>query len=85
MGGVGVVVRDDFGQCLAAFAPHFSYALSALQMELEVCRAGLLIAIHQGWNEVDLESDCAGLVNMVNSPAMDLSDARRILEDCKDI
>lgn len=39
MGGIGVVVRDEFGKCHAAFPRHFPYALSALQMELEAHRA----------------------------------------------
>jgi hypothetical protein len=51
--------------------PHFPYALSALQMEVEACRSGLLIAIHHGWNEVDLESDCAVLVNMLANSSLD--------------
>lgn len=35
------------GTCLVAFARSFSTALSVFHMELEACRAGLLIAIHE--------------------------------------
>lgn len=34
----------------------------ALQMEAEACRAGLLIAIHQGWSNIDLQSDSSRVV-----------------------
>lgn len=46
--------------------------------------AGLLIAIHQGWSEVELESDCAMLINAVNEPREDYFEIGRIVEDCKD-
>lgn len=37
-GGIGVVVRNNAGQCVAALARHFPYASSALHMEAEACR-----------------------------------------------
>lgn len=54
--GVGVVVIDEDGRCIAAFARHLCHASSAPIMEVETCRAGLLIAIHQGWVEIEIES-----------------------------
>lgn len=47
-------------------------------------RAGLLIAIHQGWSEVELESDSAMLINALNEPREDYLEMGRIVEDCKD-
>lgn len=43
IGDIGVVVRDGSGNCVAAFARHIPYALSAIQMEVEACRAGLFL------------------------------------------
>lgn len=42
-GGIGVIVRDDTGKCLTALTRFFPYAASALHMEVEACRAGLLM------------------------------------------
>lgn len=39
-GGIGMVIRDEFGTCVAALAWHFPYAASALHMEAEATRAG---------------------------------------------
>lgn len=40
-GGVGVVIRDDNGKCVAAFARSLPHSFSALQTEVEACRAGI--------------------------------------------
>ncbi|KAM5582252.1 hypothetical protein ABKV19_002583, partial [Rosa sericea] len=61
-GGVVIVVRDEFGTCIAAMARYFPHVLSATHMEAEACRAGLLLAIHQYWGAIDLESDCSLVV-----------------------
>lgn len=41
---------------------------SALHVELEAYMAGLLIPIHQGWTEIELESDYVQLVASLRSP-----------------
>lgn len=45
-GGIGVIVRNENGVCMVALSRHIPYANSAIHMEAEACRAGLLIAIH---------------------------------------
>ena len=77
------MVRDGSGNCVAAFARHIPYALSAFQIEVEACRAGLFIAIQQGWDELELESDCAVLISALNSSSVDRSEFGRIVDDCK--
>ncbi|PRQ28530.1 hypothetical protein RchiOBHm_Chr5g0004021 [Rosa chinensis] len=52
-------------------------------MEAEACRAGLLLGIHQGWYEIDIESDSAILIAVLNSSKKDFSEVSRILDDCK--
>lgn len=81
--GVGVIVHDEEGSYLATFAHSFSPVISALHMEVEACRAGLLIALHQGWTDIDLESDCSLVVAALTSSTEDCPDIGRILEDCK--
>ncbi|PRQ25708.1 putative ribonuclease H-like domain, reverse transcriptase zinc-binding domain-containing protein [Rosa chinensis] len=66
-GGIGVVVRDDVGMGIAALARPFLHAHSVLNMEAEACRAGLLLGIHQGWSDIEIESDSAILVAALNS------------------
>ncbi|XP_061999476.1 uncharacterized protein LOC133716838 [Rosa rugosa] len=82
-GGVGVVIRDEYGTCLAAFARHFPHVSSALHMEAEAARAGILLAIHQDFSAFDLECDCSIVVNALKHGMEDRSDIGRIIEDCK--
>ncbi|PRQ23360.1 putative ribonuclease H-like domain-containing protein [Rosa chinensis] len=82
-GGVGVVGRDEQGTCVASLARHVPSASLALHMEAEALRAGLLLAIHQGWLEVEVESDCSTLVYALTWGDVILSDIGRILEDCR--
>ncbi|XP_004296207.1 PREDICTED: uncharacterized protein LOC101297422 [Fragaria vesca subsp. vesca] len=82
-GGIGVVVRNELGICMAVFAQPLNYAHSALQVEAEALLAGILIAIHQGWDMVEIESDCSMLVDALHRDEEDLSMVGRIVEDCK--
>ena len=77
-----MVVRNENGECIAALSSHFSHISSALHMEAEACRAGLLIAIHQGWDAVELESDCATIISSLANNLVDLSVVGRIIDDC---
>ncbi|XP_062017671.1 uncharacterized protein LOC133734024 [Rosa rugosa] len=61
-GGIGVVVRTAEGVGIAALARPFVHAHSALNMEVEACRAGLFLGIHQGWTDIDIESDSILLI-----------------------
>lgn len=72
------------GQCVAAFASSITFALSAFQVEAEASRAGLLVAIHQGWSVVDLESDCVALISTLASSSDDCSEIGRVVKDCKE-
>lgn len=41
------------------------------------------MAIHQGWSNVELECDCANLVNAVSTEQEDFSEIGRIIDDCR--
>ncbi|XP_024161206.1 uncharacterized protein LOC112168311 [Rosa chinensis] len=82
-GGVGVVIRDENGMCLVALAHYFPHASSALHMEAEACRAGLLLAIHQNMSAIDLESDCSLVITALQHNVEDRSEIGRIIDDCK--
>ncbi|XP_062011139.1 uncharacterized protein LOC133727571 [Rosa rugosa] len=81
--GIGVVVRDEFGTCIASMARYFPHVLSATHMEAEACRAGILLAIREGWDAFDLESDCSFVVSALQQNMEDRSDIGRIIDDCK--
>lgn len=83
-GGIGVVVRDGNGICVAAFARFIPHASSALHVEAEALRAGILIAIQEDWMSIELESDCASLISALYSSCIDCSEIGRIVEDCRD-
>ncbi|XP_062014464.1 uncharacterized protein LOC133730996 [Rosa rugosa] len=83
-GGIGVVVRNEERLGVAAFARPFVHAHSALNMEVEACRVGLLLGIHQGWSEIEVESDSTLLIAALNREEQDFSEVGRVLEDCKD-
>jgi ribonuclease HI len=83
-GGIGVIVRDGEGFCVAAFHRSITHGMSATHVEAEACRAGLLIAIQQGWDDVILETDCATMAAALAKPDDDLSEIGRIIGDCKD-
>lgn len=53
-------------------------------MEGEACLAGLLIAIHQGWNVCVIESDCALLITALHGLGADFSELGCIVEDCRE-
>ncbi|KAL6212173.1 hypothetical protein ACLB2K_017394 [Fragaria x ananassa] len=72
-GGVGVVIRDYKGFCVA------SLAASAFHMEAQSLRAGLLICIQQGWQDVEVEIDCMNLVHAVQTNGEDLSIVGRVI------
>ncbi|XP_024172006.1 uncharacterized protein LOC112178017 [Rosa chinensis] len=82
-GGVGVVVRNFEGTCIATFARPFHFAQSDIHMEAEALRAGLLIAIQQDWKEIIVESDCVNLVSALRATDDDFSSIGRILDDCR--
>lgn len=78
------MIRDAEGECVAAFARSLPHSFSVFQSEAEACRAGLLVAIHQGWFDVELECDSEVVVAALTSAAEDCSEVGHIIEDCKD-
>ena len=42
-----------------------------------------LLAIHQGWDYVEVETDCAVLVDALKGEGDDMSVIGRIVEDCR--
>jgi hypothetical protein len=45
-------------------------------------RVGLLLAVHQGWSVVDIESDCATLIAALSSEMGNYSEISGVVSDC---
>ena len=82
-GGLGVVVRNDRGICIAALAKFIPHAKSALHMEAMALRAGILMIIQEQWDDVEIECDCSVLAATLARTDNDFSDIGCIVEDCK--
>ncbi|KAL6193575.1 hypothetical protein ACLB2K_034659 [Fragaria x ananassa] len=54
-----------------------------MHMEAEALRASLLIAIHQGWDEVEIEGDCAIVMKALANTDGDVIEVSSILSDCR--
>lgn len=67
---------------MVALSRHIAYANSAIRMEAEAYRAGLLIAIHLGWSVVELESDCATLIVALSNQKNNCSKISRVVNGC---
>ncbi|XP_040372923.1 uncharacterized protein LOC121052282 [Rosa chinensis] len=57
--------------------------IGAVIRDENAMRAGLLLAIHQGMINIDIETNCAMVVTAVNGDMKDLSEIGCIVEDCK--
>jgi ribonuclease HI len=83
-GGIGVIIRNEDGRVLAALQRSLPFISSAFQAEAEACRAGLKVAMQQGWDNIIVETDCAILATALAKTGEDLSDIGRIIGDCKE-
>jgi hypothetical protein len=83
VGGAGVIVRDEYGQCVAALTKHVPFATSSLHVLLVACRSGMEMAIKQGWTDIVMESTCMQLVYAVENDYEDWSELGQVIEDCK--
>ena len=80
---MGVIVRNEIGTCLAALAKPIKFASSVFHVEAEALREGLMMAVQEGWDDIEVETDCAMLVIALEGDGEDLSLVGRIVEDCK--
>ena len=81
-GGIGAVIRDDFGKCIGCLARSLSHVGTALQVEAKALRTGMLFAMHHGWDTLEVEMDCITLVNALHRDEEDFSEIGRIVDDC---
>ncbi|KAL6145404.1 hypothetical protein ACLB2K_056092 [Fragaria x ananassa] len=83
-GGVGMIIRDAVGDVKCAWSKKLGFLSSPLHAEADACRLGLRMATQHGWQNLEVESDCAILVPALNNQGSDMVEVSRILEDCRD-
>ena len=71
------------GQCKAALSRHLEHVDSAIHVVVKFCRAEILMAIHHGWDNLIMETDCAMIVTALANADNDLSQVSQIIEDCR--
>ena len=64
--GVGVLIRDPFGQVVAAISKKINAALGALEAEAKAFEAGLQFALDVGVHDFILEGDSMLLCNALS-------------------
>ncbi|KAB2622344.1 hypothetical protein D8674_024526 [Pyrus ussuriensis x Pyrus communis] len=69
--GVGVVLRNDAGQFVAAMVRRVEGISSPLQAELEAAHDGVLLAREIGAVEVEFEGDATMVLSVINMLAND--------------
>ncbi|XP_068340407.1 uncharacterized protein [Pyrus communis] len=62
-GGVGVVVRDENGEFVAATALHFRGVSSAVLAEIMAARASILFARNLGVTQLEVQGDTMMVIN----------------------
>jgi hypothetical protein len=71
--GVGVIMYDHSGNCLASCRQHIQGLLAPEYAEAMAIQIAVQFAIDQGKNDVIFASDCLPLVQRLNSLCMDRS------------
>jgi hypothetical protein len=83
--GIGVVVRDQAGDCLFACNKRLEGMMNPELAEAVACRFALCLARDEGHSKVIMASDCLSLIQRINSTAKDLSNVGTVVADIKKI
>uniref|UniRef100_A0ACD5VPV2 Uncharacterized protein n=1 Tax=Avena sativa TaxID=4498 RepID=A0ACD5VPV2_AVESA len=81
--GVGVVIRDHTGKCLAACSEHHEEVATPEIAEAVAMRRALIFVAEEGLANVIVSSDCLSLVNRVSALVDDRSLCGPITHDIR--
>jgi ribonuclease HI len=81
--GLGVVIRDHSGQCLAACSETQDEVVTPEMAEALALRRAVLFAREEGFSRVIFSSDCLSLVNRVNALQQDRSIIGPVIQDIR--
>lgn len=71
--GIGVVARDSDGLVIGGCTCFVENLSTCEWVEVEAVKAGCLWALENDLNDVIIESDCASIINKLNSKKEDLT------------
>jgi hypothetical protein len=71
--GIGVVIRDHNGKCLAACSEHQEEVATLEIAEAVAMRRALSLAAEEGFANIIISFDCLSVVNRVSALEMDRS------------
>jgi ribonuclease HI len=83
--GVGVVIRDHNGQCLAACSEYITEVTSPEFAEALALRRAVSFAQDEGFGRIIINSDCLSVVNRVNALEQDRSLIGPVIHDIKNL
>ncbi|KAK2662048.1 hypothetical protein Ddye_000622 [Dipteronia dyeriana] len=79
--GVGIIIRNDFGDVMASSAHRVMGAFSVPLAEVVVILKGMQFACDSGLNPCIFESDVWGVVDIINSRVPPLSEIGLVISD----
>ena len=81
--GVGVVIRDHNGACLAACSELVDMVTARETAEVLAMRRALSLACEEGFRKLVVVSDCLSVIQHVNSSSVDRGPAGVVIQDIK--
>jgi ribonuclease HI len=83
--GVGVVIRNHLGECLAACS-ELIYEVTAPELaEALAVRRAVSLAGDEGFGKLQVVSDCLSVIQRINSTMVDRSSVGVIIQDIKSL
>ena len=82
--GWGIVARNWKGELLAAWAYPCTRCSEANLEEALAVREAMIRAKEKGWQKVELESDCKGIIDKINGEMEDVL-LHTVLQDIKSL
>ncbi|KAK4389862.1 hypothetical protein Sango_2323200 [Sesamum angolense] len=79
--GVGVVARNNLGQCVGWLSRQIHSAGTGFLAEAFAAREAVILALCRGWRSVIIEGDCAMLIYKLQTRERDLSTEGPIIND----
>ncbi|XP_021800524.1 uncharacterized protein LOC110744812 [Prunus avium] len=80
-GGVGWVIRSEWGELLRAGGRRIAWCGTALVAEAEAIRDMLGICLHNGFLSVEVESDSQEIIRMIRGDSLSATEIEGILFD----
>jgi ribonuclease HI len=81
--GIGAVILDHRGECMAGFSDHLPEVTTSELAEALAIRRATSFAHTQGHWFLIVASDCLSMIHRLNDPAMDRSDLGAVVADIK--